>query len=233
MKIKICAPRIFSLAIFGRAIFAGLLLLASTFALAHNPNASETDSSAVAQWQAGAPQVQLEGQLEIVHQDFKDGHGRFVYTLKQADGTRVPLQFVKHPPTHLLTGDHVRVTGQRSGGGLLLYSGSTNVRKTGGGGTTPTSSIPVPYTFGSQNTLVILVNFQDDAVQPYMASDVQNAFFTTANNFITENSYGQTSLTGDVVGWYTCFFTRRTMPVGFRARRRSAGTLHRAGSTAL
>src|SRR5712692_2522249 len=203
MKIKICAPRIFSLAIFGLAIFAGLLLLASTFALAHNPNASETDSSAVAQWQAGAPQVQLEGQLEIVHQDFKDGHGRFVYTLKQADGTRVPLQFVKHPPTHLLTGDHVRVTGQRSGGGLLLYSGSTNVRKTGGGGTTPTSSIPVPYTFGSQNTLVILVNFQDDAVQPYMASDVQNAFFTTANNFITENSYGQTSLTGDVVGWYT------------------------------
>jgi hypothetical protein len=61
----------------------------------------------------------------------------------------------------------------------------------------------VPYTFGSQNTLVILVNFQDEAIQPYAVSDVQNAFFTTANNFITENSYGQTSLTGDVVGWYT------------------------------
>src|SRR5712691_2920502 len=207
MKIKICAPRIFSLAIFGRAIFAGLLLLASTFALAHNPNASETDSSAVAQWQAGAPQVQLEGQLEIVHQDFKDGHGKFVYSLKQPDGTRVPLQFVKHPPTHLLTGDHVRATGQLSNGTLTLYSGSTNLTKTttSNGKTTPppTSSIPVPYTFGAQSTLVILVNFQDYAGALYAVSDVQNAFFTTANNFMTENSYGQTSLTGDVVGWYT------------------------------
>src|SRR6266704_5546452 len=141
MKIKICAPRIF-----GRAIFAGLMLLGSTVVLA------QTSASSTA---AAQSRVQLEGQIEIVHQDFKDGHGRFVYTLKQADGTRVPLQFVKHPPTHLLTGDHVRVTGQRSGGGLLLYSGSTNVRKTGGGGTTPTSSIPVPYTFGSQKTLII------------------------------------------------------------------------------
>jgi hypothetical protein len=32
---------------------------------------------------------------------------------------------------------------------------------------------------------------------------VQNAFLTAASNFITENSYGQTSLTGAVVGWYT------------------------------
>src|SRR5207245_2369539 len=106
-------------------------------------------------------------------------------------------------PTHLLTGDHVSADGQLSGGSLILYSGGTNVRKTGGGGTTTTSSIPVPYTFGSQNTLVILVNFQDDAVQPYTLADAQNAFFTAANNFMTENSYGQTSLTGDVVGWYT------------------------------
>src|SRR6185437_2747017 len=54
-----------------------------------------------------------------------------------------------------------------------------------------------------QSALVILVNFQDAAVQPYLASDVQNAFFSAANSFIMENSYQQTSLTGDVVGWYT------------------------------
>src|SRR6266704_1665509 len=173
MKIKICAPRIF-----GRAIFAGLMLLGSTVVLA------QTSASSTA---AAQSRVQLEGQIEIVHQDFTDGHGRFVYTLKQADGTRVPLHFVKHPPTHLLTGDHVRVTGQRSGGGLIVYSGSTNLQKTtGSGGTTTTSSIPVPYTFGSQNTLVFLVNFQDDAVQPYTVADAQNAFFGTANSFIQE-----------------------------------------------
>src|SRR5947207_1348564 len=171
----------------------GLVTVASGFAQV---------SSAAAQWKPGAPQVQLQGQIEIVHQDYKDGHGKFVYTLKQADGTRTPMLFVKHPPTHLLTGDHVRVTGQKSGGSLLLYSGNTNVLKTGGGGTTTPPSVPVPYAFGSQKTLVILVNFQDDAVQPATITDVQNAFFTAASNFVMENSYGQTSLTGNVVGWY-------------------------------
>src|SRR6266478_3425607 len=121
----IWAPRIF-----GRAIFAALLLLATTIAFAHNPDTNDSDPAAAAQWQAGGQQVQLEGELEIIHQDFRDGRGRFVYSLKQADGSRTALQFVKHPPTHLLTGDHVRATGQQSGGGLLLYSGSTNVTKT-------------------------------------------------------------------------------------------------------
>jgi hypothetical protein len=50
---------------------------------------------------------------------------------------------------------------------------------------------------------VILVNFQDDAIQPFTTTTVQNAFFGTSSNFFVENSYQQTSLTGDVVGWYT------------------------------
>jgi hypothetical protein len=50
---------------------------------------------------------------------------------------------------------------------------------------------------------VILVNFQDSATQPFTTGDAYNAVFGTANNFIIENSYGQTSLTGNVVGWYT------------------------------
>ena len=161
MKIEICAPRIFSLAIVGRAIFAGFMLLASTFVLAHNPQASDlADNPAVAaQLQSGKGKpAQLDGQLEIVHQDFPDGHGRFVFTLKQADGTRVPMQFAKHPPTHLLTGDHVRANGQILNGNLLLYSGSTNLTKSTAASKpsptpTPTPSIPVPYTFGTQSTL--------------------------------------------------------------------------------
>ncbi len=167
-------------------------------------------SSAAAQSQVGTNQrVQLEGELEIIHQDFRDGHGRFVYSLKLADGTRVPLHFVKQPPTHLLTGDHVRANGQLSGGSLTLYSGSTNLTKITGPAaktpppSTPSSSIPVPNTFGAQSTLVILVNFQDDAVQPYTVAAAQNMFFGTANNFFMENSYQQTSITGTVVGWYT------------------------------
>jgi hypothetical protein len=178
---------------------------------AGNSSQSAADIAAAAQSQVGANQgqgVQLEGELEIIHQDFEDGRSRYLYSLKQSDGTRVPLQFAKEPPTHLLTGDHVRANGQPSGGSLLLYSGSTNLAKTtttvgDATGTSTTSSIPVPNTFGAQSTLVILVNFQDYAVQPYAIADAQNMFFGTANNFFVESSYGQTSITGDVVGWYT------------------------------
>src|SRR6266480_2183867 len=176
MKSRIC-PRIF---VAVNTIFAVIILLSSTILLAHNTETTDNSDAqaAAAQLQRDPGQhVQLDGQIEIVHQDFKDGHGRFVYSLKQADGTRVPLKFAKHPPTHLLTGDHVRANGQLLGGNLLLYSGGTNLTKTtASNGNTPpppTSSIPVPYTLGSQNTLVILVNFQDNAIQPYAVSDVQ------------------------------------------------------------
>src|SRR6266536_1836937 len=188
MKIKICAPRIF-----GRAIFAGLMLLGTSVL------AQTTHSPAA----AAQSRVKLEGQLEILHQDFKDGHGRFFYFLKKADGTRVPLQFTKQPPTHLLTGAHVRADGQLSGGSLFLASGSTSLTSNTTTTSTPTSSIPTPNTFGAQSTLVILVNFRDYATEPYTVTDAQNMFFYTANNFFMENSYGQTSITGTVVGWYT------------------------------
>jgi hypothetical protein len=209
MNKQICNPRIsFSTSYSTAFLMAVLMLLGSTAVLGQtNPQGQETPAAA-AQSQVGPNQrVQLEGELEILHQDFKD-RGLYFYFLKTADGTRVPLHFVKQPPTHLLTGDHVRANGQLSGGSLTLYSGSTSLTKT----TTtsnakpappPPPSIPVPYTFGVQSVLVILVNFQDDVVEPYTIADAQNMFFGTANNFFMENSYGQTSLTGAVVGWYT------------------------------
>jgi hypothetical protein len=204
MKLRIC-PRIF---VAVNTIFAVIILLSSTILLAHNTETtdnSDAQAAAIQLQRDPGQHVQLDGQIEIVHQDFKDGHGRFVYSLKQADGTRVPMHFLKGAPTHLLTGDHVRADGQLSGGSLILYSGGTNVRNSGGGttGGGTTSSIPVPNTFGAQSVLVILVNFQDDAVQPYTVAQAQNAFFNTSNSFFIANSYQQTSLTGNAVGWYT------------------------------
>src|SRR5512142_292841 len=119
--------------------------------------AQNSKGATTAQTQVGQS-VQLEGELHIQYQDFKD-RSRVSYTLKLPNGKTVPLHFMKNPPTQFLTGDHVQVNGQMSGGNLVLYSGSTNVKtssKPSSGGST-TSSIPVPNTFGSQPTLVILV----------------------------------------------------------------------------
>jgi M6 family metalloprotease-like protein len=178
-------------------VAGGVLLLSASLASAQAGPATQS--------QAGPNQrVQLEGELEIIHQDFKDGRGRYLYFLKLSDGARVPLHFVKGLPTNFLTGDHVRADGQLSDGSLILASGSTSLTaKAPKNSKGTTSTAPLPYTFGAQYTLVILVNFEDDATQPYTVADAQNMFFGTASNFFTENSYGQTWITGDIVGWYT------------------------------
>jgi hypothetical protein len=49
----------------------------------------------------------------------------------------------------------------------------------------------------------MLVNFQDDPIQPYTISDAQTMFSGEVNNFFLENSYHQTSIVPTVVGWYT------------------------------
>src|SRR5437764_13418994 len=128
MSSQVCSPRI-------EFVTLAVMLLSGTLVLAHNPQASDLadNPTVAAQLQSGKGKpAQLGGELEIVHQDFPDGHGKFVFTLKQSDGTRVPMQFAKHPPTHLLTGDHVRANGQMLNGNLLLYSGTANLTKTAG-----------------------------------------------------------------------------------------------------
>src|SRR5882724_3011309 len=191
--------------------FKNLLVFASSALIAiclfFNVSTASAQGSAATQSQVvPGQQVQLEGELEITYQDFKNGRHSLSYSLKRSDGSRVPMQFAKEPPTHLLSGTHVRASGQLSGGSLVLYSGSSSLATTttsGDASGASTSSIPVPNTLGAQSTLVILVNFQDLATQPYAALDVYNVFFGSVNNFFVENSYGQTSLSGDVVGWYT------------------------------
>src|SRR5258708_1180603 len=143
--------------------------------------------------------VELEGAIEIIHEDFGKS-GRYLYYLNTSGG-RIPLHFVKNPATHLLTGDHVRIRGQQSGATMILASGGSVTKLSR---TPPPPTGPLPNTFGAQSTLVILVNFQDAPTsQPYPAAVAQSVVFGTANSFILENSYQQTWLTGDVVGWYT------------------------------
>src|SRR5713101_99099 len=124
---------------------------------------------------AAGAEVELEGAIEIIHEDFGKS-GRYLYYLNTPGG-RVPLHFVKNPPTHLLTGDHVRVRGQQSGGTLILASGgSVTTTLTA----TTSSTAPLPNTFGAQSTAVILVNFQDAPTnQPWTAAQVQAAVFSS------------------------------------------------------
>jgi len=144
-------------------------------------------------------EVEVEGELEILHEDRTDG-SRYLYFL-EAVASRLSLHFAADPPTHLQTGDRVRVRGVQVNQALALESGSSSVQ----------SLAPaLPNTFGAQKTLVMLVNFSDKQTQPYTVTSAQSVL-TTTSNFDWETSYGQTWLTGvvdlaqaaDVRGWYT------------------------------
>jgi len=142
--------------------------------------------------------VSMEGVLEVLHEDRPQG-SRYHYFLKSA-GARVKLKLPddghaghSHNQDHQ-TGDRVRVRGEKIGETLALDAGSSGIE---------TLSQVLPNTIGAQKTLVLLVNFQDNATEPYTTAYAEDVVFNTTSNFHFENSYGQTWLTGDVRGWFT------------------------------
>jgi len=136
-------------------------------------------------------EVGLEGEMEAFYEDYARG-SRYVLFLRTST-ERLSLHFAGAAPK-LLTGTRVRVRGVRLGGAIALD---------GGGGSVQVLTQIVPNTFGSQKTLIILVNFQDKATQPYTPAQAQSVAYTTTSNFYKENSFQQTWLEGDVAGWFT------------------------------
>jgi hypothetical protein len=188
-------------------ISVALLFLVSMLALAAGPGlAHEHDSArraaatAAASTQDGAIE-ELEGVLDVVHEDRATG-GRYVYFLSTDAGERLALEGISEP-RNLKTGDRVRVK--------ALKLGKTAWLSVSGGTLQTVRLAPPSNTFGAQRTLVILINFQDNPTRPYTVDAVRNVVATTSN-FYRENSYGQTWLTADVVGWYTIPLNAATTP---------------------
>ncbi len=139
--------------------------------------------------------VQLQGKLEVIYQDSYTS-ARLRHFL-QVGGQRLELHFAQNPPTHLLTGAIVRVQGVQLEQKVAVASGtSTSSFQT-------VLNAPMPNAMGAQNTLVVLVNFQNNTNQPYTATYANDETFVKNSNFYLENSFGQTWFSGDVVGWYT------------------------------
>ena len=151
---------------------------------------------------AGQKTDEIRGELEVIVEDSKaDWHTH--YYLKTAGG-KLELHFAKDSQQNLRTGRQVRARGVRTGNYLSVDSLVTE--DLGGSSATnfqTESMAALPNTTGEHKVLVILVNFQDLATQPYTVADAQDVAFNQTSNFYRENSYGQTWLTGDVRGWYT------------------------------
>jgi NPCBM-associated, NEW3 domain of alpha-galactosidase/Gametolysin peptidase M11 len=142
-------------------------------------------------------ETDTQGELEVMYEDRQTGATLHHYV--KTGSQRLELKFAANAPSDLLTGATVHVHGTRIGDTLALACCT--------GGSTSTIQVvqaaPLPNTFGAQNTLVMLVNFQDNAGQPWTPQTAQTTVFSSASNYWLENSFQQTWLTGDVAGWYT------------------------------
>lgn len=150
--------------------------------------------------------LELEGELEVLYEDYADGSHRLRHALK-ADSQKIALHF-KSQPVSVLTGTPAKVSGVVVDEAMAVASGEDDVlilALDGGadGGTNGAAPAPVPDTFGEQHTLVILVNFQDNPVEPYTPQFAGEVIFGETGDFFLENSFGQTWLSGDVTGWHT------------------------------
>jgi hypothetical protein len=151
--------------------------------------------------------AEMEGELEVVYEDYADGSHRLLHSLK-TDGRRVSLYFVADQ-AGLLSGTPAQISGVLVDDSMAVASGKDDVLTlaccTDSGQSIEQSTMPIlPNTLGEQRTIVLLVNFQDAPNdKPWTVTEYRNLVFGTANEFFLENSYGQTWLDGEVLGWYT------------------------------
>ncbi|MBY4678275.1 Ig-like domain-containing protein [Marinobacterium arenosum] len=163
-----------------------------------------------------------EGALEVVYEDYEDGSHKLRHYLKTNVGERLELHFAGKPAEYR-SGTQVSVDGQlltgtetnEADGDLVLNADESGIQTlaldgSGNGG----EPGPVSNTFGEQRTLVMLVNFQDNSAQPWSQSQISSLVNGKVNDFMRENSYGQTWLNADVTGWMTIAASQSGCPTG-------------------
>jgi hypothetical protein len=156
--------------------------------------------------------IAAEGTLEIYFEDNDQPEvSRLHYYLKQ-DKKRFNLAIAHNKEPVAKSGQKVIVQGvmfnnDRDDQTPVIVLNSDQLMLAAGGTADPTiTSTPeiLSNTVGEQRTAVFLVNFKDKPNEkPWSTSQVYDRFFTQISDFFMENSYQQTWLTGDVLGWYT------------------------------
>lgn len=147
-------------------------------------------------------QVELDGELQVFYEDYKDN--ATLRHVLHANGKRYSLHFAGNVPD-ALSGSQVHVRAVQVDTADLVLEALTSTTSTSAT-TLAVTSAALPNTFGVQNTLVLLVNFQDLTTQPWSTTTIWNTMFGATGSvsaFFKEASLQQTSAAGNVYGWYT------------------------------
>lgn len=148
--------------------------------------------------------VDLEGELEVLYEDYDDGSHHLRHFLKAFD-EHIALHF-QAEPHGLFFGMAVSAHGVRLGNAMALASDENILILEAGtdpNGGTNEGAPALTNTLGEQRTAILLVNFPTNAAQPWTVQEAYNVVFGSVSDFFLENSYDQTWLSGDVFGWFT------------------------------
>ena len=135
------------------------------------------------------------GDLVVLHVDHVTPANDFYLHVLNTPKGRYSLHFAGKAP-NLKTGERVRVRGKKLDNAIVLAAGATQPVQVVG-------LAAVPGTTGEQSTLAILVNFRDAPTQPFSVATAQSVIFGTTSSYDYEASYQQTTLSGNVAGWFT------------------------------
>lgn len=143
--------------------------------------------------------IDVSGAIEAFHVDHADGSlDHYLHFLVTPAG-RYSLHYAGAAPD-LPTGAIAKVRGVRIGDAIAV-AGASSV--------SAEKMSAVPGTKGPQKTLAILVNFPDASSKPYTTAQVASVMFGTTSGYDYEVSYQQTTVVGDVAGWFTVATTAK------------------------
>jgi M6 family metalloprotease-like protein len=130
----------------------------------------------------------------LVVDNFQTGSSRQRVFLTTSQET-LELQGAQDKTAVLTSGQTIAVTGQTSGNGLVVSQMTTPLATSTTGTCSP---------LGQQDVAIILVSFPSEALLSSVTPQLMSSSFfgagATVNTFLQESSFGQTAITGDVLG---------------------------------
>jgi chitodextrinase len=149
----------------------------------------------------------VEGEVLLLHSDdFARQRDKEWNAVRTKRGELVKVDLAQVADAHTpLPGERVRLTGERRNG-VFLAVDAVPLTETGTTQTTQTTTLAATTTATTRQTAVILLNFTNDASQPWTPSAVSDVMFgetNSVNAYYKETSYGNTSFAGSVFGWVT------------------------------
>lgn len=161
---------------------------------------------------------QLHGNVEVSYVVNEENRQEQLQYVLRTSTASIPLYFPKNkPPKALKTGNRINVKGwlfqardkhELAANALVVNDGIEDLElladssNTADGQTLATNQA-IANAMGEQQTLVLLVNFQNHRVQPWTVEEARQLVFGQVNDYYKEASYGRAWLAGDVHGYIT------------------------------